>query len=129
MSMIKKHKNNNINKNDPFGASGSGLFDLLVNQILTPGDQSMNIYMKNATTQQPLGLINMGNQMNQINQQMQQFNAIQQKQMGFVNSFNGTNGINMGGIGRPGVGGMNQMAQMQFGGGFGNIGGIRNGWM
>ena len=36
MSMIKKHKDGNSNKNDPFGTNGAGLFDLLVNQILTP---------------------------------------------------------------------------------------------
>lgn len=67
MSMVKKHKDsNNNNKNDPFETNGAGLFDLLVNQILTPGDQSMNTYIKNAMIQQqPLGAINMANQMNQ----------------------------------------------------------------
>ena len=111
-----------------------------MNQILSPNDQSMNAYIKNVgnqpqipTTMGGINTINQVNQLNQLNQinQLNQMNMIQQ-QMGFINSLNNLNGMNMGmGLARGNQinnVGMSPFNQIPFGG-FGNIGGIRNGRM
>lgn len=126
MSMLKKREDSK--NNDPFGPNGAGLFDLLVNQILTPNDQSISSYINNVTNQQPkVGGVNLINQTNQINQ----MGLVPQQQFNFINSMNGINGINngvmMGGNQLNSFTSMNPYGQMQFGG-YGNMG-FRNGWI
>jgi hypothetical protein len=124
--MLKKRED--PNNYAPFGSNSAGLFDLLVDQILTPNDQSLNSYIKNITSQQPkVGGVNLINQTNQINQ----MGLGPQQQFNFINSINGLNGMNTGAI----IGGnqlnnftpMNPYGQIQFGG-YGNMG-FRNGWI
>jgi hypothetical protein len=120
--MLKKRED--PNGNDPFGPNGAGLFDLLVNQILTPNDQSIASYMKTITSQPKVGGGNLINQPNQINQ----MGSISQQQFNFINSINGLNTGGMMGVNQfNNFTQMNPYGQLPFGG-YGNIG-FRNGWM
>ena len=137
MSMIRKNSVDNQKQSDPFGPMGGGLFDLLVNQIVSPNDQGISPYMKGFSPQKQQ--INGVNQLALLQQQQQHISALNAMNM---------NQFGMGGMGRMNNMGMMNYGQMngqmngqmggqmngqmggQMGGGF-NYGGygMRNGWM